>query len=244
MILTRFGDRDRRRRRRHAVGVLLRWTLGIGALAAVGAYGFDYGRDLARRDAGRLESVVAGLRGEVEGLQAERDGLAARLAETEAALSASEARYDRDVPQGPVKDLAGAIADRLAEGIDPDRLAFVIREVTLRPACEAAPQTKRFLVQTPIGTGAGASVGFGDGAITVTGSGASALDAEGNPLARFDPAKPVTLRFVTLDGRESEVSGPLPLHHRLVDGAHEYRFAVLAGDAGFVSVTAQRCSFP
>jgi hypothetical protein len=244
MLLTRFGDRDKRRRRRYAWGVTLRWALIAAALVAVGYYGFDSGRDLARLDTSRLEGAVADLEGTIVGLEAERDALAARLAEAEAALSASEARYARDVPEGEVKDLAVLVATRIADGIDPERLAFVLREVRRARACDPSPQTKRFLVQTPLSTGVGASVGFGDGSVTVTGTGESALDAGGNPLAQYDPAKPITLRFTTLDGRASEATGPLPLHHSLVDGASEYRFAALAGENGFVSVTAERCAFP
>ncbi|MSP81418.1 MAG: hypothetical protein EXQ94_00420 [Alphaproteobacteria bacterium] len=215
----------------------------VGAIA-IGLYAYDAGHGIAWRDVDRLDNSVAELQARIDALQEERDAMAARLGSAESALEASEGRYERDVPKGPIKDLAARLAARLADGVDPERLGFVLQHVSQEKSCDDAPQTKRFIIQTAIGTSAGTSVGFGGGAITVTGVGESAADSFGNPLAQFDPGLPVTLLFTTLSGAETRVSGPLPLHHALVDGASEYRFAALPGSPGFVSVTAERCDFP
>ncbi len=242
MVLTRFGDRGRRKRQ--AWGTVFRWCLWLGAIAAAVVYAYNTGRDVAGKDTSKLETTVVELRTAIAGLETDRDALTAKLAGAEQALAEAAARYQRDVPQGPVKDLAAQVTLRLAEGLDPERLAFVLDHVRNKQACDAAPQTKRFIVQTPLGTGANASVGFGDGTITVTGVGESAVDGLGNPLAQFDPARPITLRFTSLSGQATRATGTLPLNHTLVDGASEYRFAAVQGSTGFVAITALRCAFP
>ena len=87
-------------------------------------------------------------------------------------------------------------------------------------------------------------ISFDRKTVTVTASGEPAVDASGNPQGWFDPAKPVTLRFTEIGGRDSEGHGLLPLHHAMVIGEKEHRFTVLPGDRGFVTVTQERCDYP
>lgn len=103
---------------------------------------------------------------------------------------------------------------------------------------------KRFIVRTPLHSGANDSVDFGGGAVTVTAKGNSAADANGNPEAWFDPAAPVTLRATLIDGSASEATGMLPLNHAVVAGDREHRFAVTAGATGFVNVAGETCAYP
>lgn len=240
----RFGDRDRRSRRWRAWWALLRWGVALGAIVAAGVYAYDLGTRLARQDVGRLEAELVGARAERDAAIAERDTAAEARAAAEAETAAWQARHAAEVPTGALADLAALVGRRLGEGMDAERLAFVIERASAVRDCPAAPQTKRFLVQTPLSDGAGAAVGFADGTVTVSGTGVSAQDGSGNPLARFDPTQPVTLRFALIDGTVSEASGTLPLNHAVVSGAFEHRFSVIAGDGGFAVVTGETCRFP
>ena len=44
--------------------------------------------------------------------------------------------------------------------------------------------------------------------------------------------------------KTSEVAGELPLYHSMLVGDSEYRFTAVAGDRGFLNVTADRCKAP
>lgn len=244
MRSSRFGDRERRGRRWRGWWVALRWAFGLGAIVLAGTYAYDAGMRLARQDTARLEAELAALATDMAAVEAERDALKAELAEARAATEQWRQRHDAEVPKGDVAALAQLAGRRLAEGVPVDRLAFVLDQVGAVRDCPEPPQTKRFLVQTPLSSGAGAAVGFAGGTVTVTGTGDSAKDAAGNPLARFDPAKPVAIRFALIDGSIRDARGVLPLTASVVAGAEEYRFSVLAGEDGFVNVTAEACRFP
>jgi len=243
-MLSRFESRDRGKRRRRQIGWLILWTFVLGIVVLIGYYAYATGADLAARDTQRLALEVEGLTQQVGALEAERDRLQGELDAANASVADWRQRYEADVPAGELSELLAQVRARIAAGITAERLAFVMAHATAGKACDEAPQTKRFLVQTPIATGAAGSVGFANGMLTVTGEGASAVDGAGNPLARYDPAKPVTLRFTVLGGDATVAAGTLPLHHSVVVGDTEYRFSAAAGEGGFVNVTGQSCRFP
>lgn len=218
--------------------------MAIGAVVAAGVYAYDLGARLARQDVGRLESELTSLRTERDQALAERDAALTAQGAAEVETRTWKERHAAEVPTGALADLAAMVRRRLYEGMDAERLALVIERASAVRDCPTAPQTKRFLVQTPLSDGSGAAVGFADGTVTVSGTGASAKDAGGNPLAQFDPAAPVTLRFALIDGTTSEATGVLPLNHSVVSGAFEHRFGVIAGDNGFALVTGETCRFP
>jgi hypothetical protein len=211
---------------------------------AAGVYAYDLGNRLARQDVARLEAELVAARDERGAAEAERDAADQARAAAEAATRTWQSRHAAEVPTGELAELAAIVGRRLGEGMDAERLAFVIERASAVRDCPKGPQTKRFLVQTPLSDGAGAAVGFAEGTVTVSGTGASAKDATGNPLARFDPTQPVTLRFTLIDGTVSEAAGVLPLNHSVVAGTNEHRFSVIAGDGGFASVTGETCRFP
>jgi hypothetical protein len=74
--------------------------------------------------------------------------------------------------------------------------------------------------------------------------GSSAKNEKGDPESWFDPARPVTLRLTTRDGKTIENEGILPLQHAAVGGDREYRVSVVAGSRGTVDVSLERCRFP
>jgi len=149
------------------------------------------------------------------------------------------------VPTGDAKQLLALIRKQLDAGIDPKRMSFLITAASPSRNCDKQPLSKRFLAKTPLSSGAAESASFGDGAVTMTAEGESATDAAGNRQAWFDPAKPVTIRFLLLGGGHSLATGVLPIEHSVVRGDAEYRFVIAAGERrGFIAATAERCKFP
>ncbi len=232
---------ERRRRRLR----FLKWIVVVGLLAGLGVAAYETGSVLAQREVARLSDEVASLQRQVEVLRKQNahlatDAGAARLRERDLRL-----RYEADVPDGAAKTLLDRIRARLADGVSPDRLEFMISSATQTPACDGRPVTKRFIVRTPLSRGANDAVGFADRTISVSATGAPATDEGGAPEAWFDPGRPVVLSFVGLGGKTVTVDGLLPLHKSLLHNGSEYRFTAAIGERrGFVDVTADRCDVP
>jgi len=198
------------------------------------------------------EREVARLQGEIDHLKESITGYEDRDAKLQTAMqqaAAQEARwkqmYERDVPEGPAKELQAQVRERLSEGVLPARLSMAIGAVVNKPACEDKPITKRFIVRTPLHPGGNDSVGFAENSITVTAEGKTMVTSDGGKLASFDPGQPVTVHFLTLGGRKIETSGVLPLQYSVMTNNAEYRFAFQASDTrGFVTVTGDKCKAP
>jgi hypothetical protein len=233
----------RRRGRRQGYRAALRFLLALAAVAAVGGYGYQVG-------VSANEAWTRRLKADLQRLQ--EDNLSMRDELVQTVLSASSAktaledlrrRYAAEVPDGELAALLGRVAGQLRAGVEPARLAFLIEAAGAAAACVEAPVTKRFRPRTPLSTGPVSAVRFGD-RITVTASAESAFDAGGQREAWYDPAAPVQLVFRTLDGRELQIEGPLPLAHRMLVDGLEYRFSAIAGPTSFVEITGQACAFP
>lgn len=233
--------RDRRRRRSR----LIRWLIGIGAIVALGAISYRSGSELANREVRRLEQDVAGLTRQIGELQQQNARLVGEAGAARMRQQELEKRLAEEVPTGEALELLQALNAKLAAGVSAQRLKFMIDAAAESPQCDGKPTTKRFLVRTPIYSGANDSVGFADSAITVTAQGESATSSAGAPEAWYDPAKPVRIAIVALGGKEVEAAGLLPLHKSVVYNGSEYRFTATAADQrGFVTVTADRCPLP
>ncbi len=224
---------------------LIRWLFTLAFVAVLGAASYRGGSELARREVSRLQQEVGALTTDIaalreENVQLQEQAEAARLSEAQ-----WQKRFEAEVPTGKSRELLALIEAQTEKGADPARIEFLVGAAANERSCEDLPKTKRFLVRTPLYEGANDAVTFGDNAIVVTAQGESATDADGNPEAWFDPAKPVTLSFIGLGGGGSEVSGVLPLHHSVVRGDKEYRFSIVAAERqGFVSATEERCAYP
>lgn len=237
------SGRYRQKRRRGAA--VLKWSAGLIVIAAAGSYAYRTGSDLARQEVIALEADMKEL-SETNAALTEQDAkLRAANSELQLRQVELERRYGREVPTGTRKRLLELIDERLRAGVTAERLASLVAAAEDRRTCEGDPITKRFLVRTPLYQGPNDSVSFADNAITVTAEGRSAINPNGNPEAWFDPAKPVTIRFVRLGGSRREASGLLPLHGSVAIDETEYRFTVIAGERpGFVKVAGQGCRYP
>lgn len=236
---------NRQRRRRRFWWGVSKWVLALVLVLAAGAYSYRFGAQLAEREVVQRDERIVQLEQELAGLQEQSAGLASELAQAREAIGAWQARYEREVPTGFVREMMTLVQQKLEAGADEDRLAFLVAAADKPRSCDGQPETKRFIVTTELQTGgANDAVSFGDRAITVTAVGAAARNASGNLEAWYDPQKTVSVSFTALGGKTVTAEGALPLHHSVVAGNSEYRFTALPGARGFITVTADRCDYP
>ncbi len=215
---------------------LFKFALFVGIFGAAGFYGFEAGKQTV------MEQVTAA-RAEIERLTtseaAAREQAAkqeAELAETRKRADEFQAKYAQVAPTEEMKELTAQLKAKLDSGLEPKRLAFVIANAQ-RPTRCGGEATKRFMVKTAKFDGASTWVRFAD-LITVSAEGVGT----GGEQA-FDPDKPVTVHFTAIGGKDSQVSGKLPLQHSMVVKGGEYRFTVAPGAKGFVEITGDRCEY-
>ncbi|MFX4223365.1 MAG: hypothetical protein ACMVO3_21740 [Thalassobaculum sp.] len=235
-------DSERRYRRR-VWGGLVRFVIFVGVVVAAAMTAYEFGaediegqRRLHQEQLLEFEQARSAAEQEAANLRVEVEK--ARLAVEE-----WERRYEADVPTGDRLALLGLVSERLEAGVDPERLAFLIKAAEDKRDCEEV-ETKRFLVRTPLYDGANTSVTFANEAVAVTGSGESETTDAGLPQAWYDPEKPVSLVFTRIDGQTTEISGTLPLQQSVVHDGVEHHFLVRPGARGFAQVAAERCAYP
>ncbi len=233
----------RRPRRGQTFWRLLRVTVAVAAALFVVGYVYQVGLSAREAETRQIAAERSRLEKQTRELRDELTRLARRSQETERALEELRRRYAEDVPQGELARLVDVVAAQIEAGVEPERLAFLIRAAGWQRTCDGEPVTKRFVPTTPIAVGQGSYVRF-DERIIITGEGASARNAAGLPEAWYDPAEPVRLEFRTLDGAVESVEGRLPLTHRMALDGKEYRFTAIPGEQSFIEVSAQACPFP
>lgn len=234
-------DSERRRRQRFWAN-LTRVGFYVITLGVVALFAYQIGVE-------QMKDRESALVREVTDLKLVKSELERATVELQAVTQTAEARYlelqhrfEREVPHGVLRQLAGLVAGRLNTGVQPDRIALYINAAS-EPANCGEPESKRFILRTPTYEGANTSVGFADGRITVTGIGKNAVSADGRPEGWFDPAQDAVISLTAIGGESAEVTGLLPLHTSLVMGNDEYRFTIVEGAQSFVEVTADRCDF-
>ena len=251
-----FGLRESRRRGRRRTWVRIWITIAVVCLLGLyGAFAYEVGMNYADTRSADLSQKVGELTQQIGQLQRTTQDAEVEAGTTGDRLKEMTARYDRDVPQGPAKDLFIQLQQRLKAGITPARLAFVITTVENARNCEKPELSRRIIVRVPsaasplsTATGAGmsktATAGFGDWGLSVTGSGVAGKDSSGETASWFDPTQPVTLTFIDTAGHTATVPGKLPFAHTIILGGAEHRFSMSAGPRGILNITAERCRYP
>lgn len=235
----------RQRRQRRFRWTIIKWVFTLAMILAAGMFAYRTGIGLAERKATNLAREIVTLSDKAAELQKQNTELRASEILLEGRLRTAQGRYDKDVPAGRMAALLGQLQAKLDKGVKLARLEFLIASADNPRECETVPATKRFLVQTPLYSGANDSVSYDKGTITVTAQGESALSGTGQVQAWFATAKPVTVRFTAIGGRVKGETGILPIHATVVHGGFEYRFTVkTAATRGFVLVTGDRCKYP
>ncbi len=189
------------------------------------------------------------LKDEVKTLRQERDDLQTQVAELGATAQTANKRYtqlqeevDSILPAGPMQDLVTLVREQLKQGMDPERLSFVIRSARPPSGCTEA-KSKRFVIKTPAYSGPESLANVADGNVKVGGNGQSARNAKGLPEAWFDPLKTVEVFFMS-EGKREVKKGILPLRYSTVVGNREYRFTIEKGPRSFAKVFYDSCSYP
>lgn len=218
--------------------------LVVGFFIGLGAYAHYAGSNLAKHEVQVQKQKVLELKAEIANLQAHKGRLESELGVAADKVLEWEQAYHRDVPSGELKTFLDQIGTKLDTGLSNERLTFVIESAAEPRECESIPIAKRFIVRTPLHSGANDSVSFDKSKITVTAEGVSAVNPQGQPEAWFDKDEALTLNFIRLGGKKAVAQGTLPLHHALITEDTEYRFMAASGPRGFVVVTGQRCRYP
>lgn len=233
------SDRYRKRfmERMTGLGVVLLVMLG-----AAGA-GFFFGRQVAFQDQIVLREQAKTLAAEKQQLENTVTELKAEAMTATSRYEALQKTYQETIPEGPVRDLIALVHKQLADGMDPERLTFLIHSARPPRNC-TEPETKRFVVSTPAYKGPDSEVSIAEGIVIIKGNGVSARNASSQPEAWFDASKAITLEFTLKDGRSEKKEGVLPIHHSLIMGEREYRFTVAEGARSFAKVTFDSCDYP
>lgn len=235
-----YGRRRRAAAMRRVVNLFLSCLLG--AIAA--GYAYQIGVSTAVAKTEKLEANLTRFQENDLRLRDQLADVSMQFRETSERLAALEVRYAEEVPVGEVATLMRQVRRQLTQGVDSERLGLLIRSAARSVPCETLPETRRFVVQTPIGAGPRSTIRFADNRINVWASGLSARALDSSPEAWFDPAEPVHIVFEALGGDRETVDGKLPLTHRMVLDGHEYRFSLTAGARSFIEVTGQACALP
>ncbi len=185
----------------------------------------------------------------VETMEAERIALQDQVTELSASAQTANTRFQQlqeevqsVLPAGPVQDIVTLVREQINQGMDPERLAFVIRSARPPSGC-TDPKGKRFVVKTPAYEGPESFATVADGMIKVGGSGQSARNDKGLAEAWYDPAKMVEISFAH-NGRREVKSGVLPLRYSVIADNREYRFTIEKGARSFAKVIYDSCAYP
>jgi regulator of replication initiation timing len=205
--------------------------------------GFWFGRQSSFQSLQSMQQQVKETRAQRDSLQDIVTELGAKAQTANMRLEQLREEYDETVPEGPVEDLIDLVRKQVEQGMDAERLAFVIRSARPPQNC-SEPETRRFVISTPAYTGPDSQVVIGENAITIKGTGMSAKNEKGDAEAWYDPTKKVALEFVAADGRIDKKEDVMPIHHSVVSGAREYRFTVEEGARSFAKVTFDSCDYP
>ena len=229
--------RDRKRRRLGA----LKWVFLALGLLALGWLAYAAGSELARGQVRSLEEQVFDLEADLSAITARTEELQTQLDET----VAREQALREQIPVGKAQEIYALVGEQLAAGVKEERLLFLVRSAGEAVRCRNEPEQRRFIVQTGLTRGTNELAAFAGSAIVVRAAGEASRNANDQPEAWFDAAKPVTVTFTELSGAESETTGVLPLQHSVKLDGSEYRFLITPAPArGFLQVTADRCDLP
>ncbi len=186
---------------------------------------------------------------QVENLTKERNLLQTNVTELRAEAQTANTRYEQIkaeynsvMPEGPMQDLTSLVRQQIDQGMEPDRLAFVIKSARPPTGC-TDPETKRFIVSTPNYTGPDSSVSVAEGSIIIKAKGTSATSKTGQAEAWFDPAQNVEVTF-TSGGKAETKKANFPIRHSVVADGREYRFTIEEGAKSFARVVFDSCAYP
>jgi hypothetical protein len=236
---------DRRRRQRQRLLSMTKWLLVFGAIAALCYKAYDMGQEWAGRDCTHRKDQIDTLTSRVHELEVLTAAQRAEMAESHATAQNWQALYERDVARGQAKELFELIQQKLAAGVEVERLMTVLTATQNRRDCRREGERRRFALPVREQDAPKSSLKFAKGEVAVVAFGVAATNEKGNRESWFDPAQPVTVRLIRGRSTVAEDTGQLPLTLTQIIGEREYQFTVAANRLrGTVDVTADSCRFP
>lgn len=235
--MARSFNRRRRESRKRFWSALFKVFVVLAFIGSIGFYAYVFGMNLASREIDGLKAEIAELTGSEKEARDQVLTLKGALAASEQRADQFRAQYEEVAPE-EMRAIIAQAQGRIAEGIPPERLSFIIAQAQLPRNCTEA-DTRRFIARTQNYDGPNTSIRFNE-TITVSGQGTA---ANGGREQWFDATQPVTVTFEVLGGKTTEISGILPLQHALIFKDKEYRFTASVGQRGFIEVTADWCDY-
>lgn len=230
------------RYRRRSIDRFVNFIVVLAFLFGSGAVGFWLGQQGSSQQ-------VSSLQQRLEEAEMQKSETEAVLMELRTEAQTATLKYEQlqsdveqQVPEA-MQGLVDLVRKQLEEGMDPDRLSFVIRSARPPRNC-SEPETRRFVISTPAYQGSESSVEITEAGIQVSGKGVSVNNKDGKPEAWYDPAKQVSISFKLNGAEEKLKTGVMPIRHSLVSGAREYRFSVEEAARSFAKVTFDSCDYP
>lgn len=241
MFLNHYNPHHRyRERAAQRVASIVSFFLIIGMSVGVGIW---MGRQFGAESVISLKKQNEKLKAETEDFQTTLTDLRAEAQTANTRYEQLRAEYNAAVPEGPMQELLKLVKAQLDDGMQPERLSFIIRSA--RPPADCTePDSKRFIVSTPNYKGEDSAVSIADGVVVISGSGISAKNKDGEPEAWYDPGQTVSVNFKPAQGEVETKKGPLPLRHSVVVRDREYRFTIEEGSRSFAKVVFDSCAYP
>lgn len=242
MAIGQYNPRNRYRDR--AIQRFNKVLLFIVAIGTCFGLGFFIGGQNAVVANGTLKMEVEDMTNRLKTMQDELTTVRAEAQTATSRLEQLKAQYEKDIPQdGPMREIVDMVRKQIADGMSPDRLAFVLRSARPPRNC-SDPATKRFIIKTPAYKGADSLVTVGEGAVVIFGTGSSAKTRDGQAESWFDPTQTIHVSFKTSSGEIEKKSGTLPFQHSVISNGKEYRFTLTEGEKSFVKITFDNCDYP
>lgn len=236
---------DRRRRRRRTQWLMFKWCVALCIVVAAGVFAYEAGKRLAGSELTHQREQIDSLTARVRELETLGAAQRAEMATSEATARNWQTLYERDVARGTTKELFELIQQKLAAGVEAERLKTVLTATQNRRDCRREAERRKFPLAVREKDAAKSSLRFAKGDVSIVAFGVAATDEKGDPEAWFDTAQPVTARIIRSGSTVAEVTGPLPLEPAQIIGDREYTFSISANKArGTVDITADSCRFP
>ena len=221
----------------------LRQSILLAICMAVLMLSYHLGKNMGSAENHEAQNELGELRGAKTDLEKQVVTLRADTMTAQNQLKELQGQYNADIGDDNLRTLNRLLRERLASGITPERLQQVIAAASNVRNC-SAPDTKRFIVSTPLSKLPASKVSFGSGLITITGDGTTAVNEKGGREAWYDPAKPVHVTIAVRGSETVNKNDVLPIHYSIVHGATEYRFTITASARSYAEVTADQCAYP
>lgn len=231
------------RYRRRSLNRVVNFCVASAFLFAVGALGFWIGQQAQSQEVGALKEQVEEARSQTSETEAVLMELRTEAQTATMKYEQLKGEVEEQVPDGPMRELVDLVRKQLEEGMDPQRLSFVIRSARPPRNC-SEPETRRFVISTPAYKGSDSKVEIAEAGLSIKGSGISVKNEDGKPEAWYDPAKTVEISFAVAGGEASVKKGVMPIRHSIVAGAREYRLSIEEAARSFAKVTFDSCDYP